>query len=204
MGDKNLEEFRGPRGDSSRHLSREAIESGFAALPPPPKDLGRVTLIVSRGEENGVRETPHRVRLTPEEGVPGDAWLRDVPDKPEAQITVMRTDVASLFANGQPLSLFGDNLLADLDLSAANLPAGTRLRAGGVLLEVTPEPHTGCRKFRQRVGHEALRLTARRELRDQHLRGIYVRVVEPGEVAVGDRIEVLSRGGECPVGVSSS
>jgi MOSC domain-containing protein YiiM len=58
---------------------------------------------------------------------------------------------------------------------------------------VTPEPHNGCIKFRQRFGGDALRLTADRDLRDQHLRGIYMTVVEPGPVCVGDAVEVVSR-----------
>ena len=91
------------------------------------------------------------------------------------------------------LSLFGDNLLVELDLSTQNLPTGTRLRLGQALLEVTPEPHNGCLKFRQRFGGDALRLTADERFRDQHLRGIYLRVVEPGPVCVGDDIEVLTR-----------
>ncbi len=106
----------------------------------------------------------------------------------------MRVDVARLVANGQPLTLFGDNLLVDLDLSAANLPVGSRLRIGRAVLEVTPKPHNGCLKFHQRFGKDALRLTAYRRFRDQRLRGIYVKVVEPGQVRVGDAIEISSRG----------
>ena len=79
---------------------------------------------------DGVRETPERTRLSPDDGVPGDDWSRRPPRDPEAQLAVMRRDVAELIANGQPLTLFGDNLFVDLDLSAANLPAGTRLRVG--------------------------------------------------------------------------
>jgi MOSC domain-containing protein YiiM len=67
---------------------------------------------------------------------------------------------------------------------------------GSALLEVTPEPHDGCRKFRQRFGGDALRLTASRPLRGQHLRGIYLRVIEEGDVSVGDPIEVVSRNRE--------
>ena len=106
----------------------------------------------------------------------------------------MRVDVARLMANGQPLSLFGDNLLVDLDLSVANLPTGSRLRLGEAILEVTPEPHTGCVKFKQRFGGDALRLTADRRFRPLRLRGIYAKTVEPGGIALGDPIEVLSRG----------
>ncbi len=88
----------------------------------------------------------------------------------------------------------GDNLLIDLDLSSENLPTGSRLRLGGALLEVTPKPHNGCLKFKQRFGGDALRLTAIPRYHDLHLRGIYMKVVEAGDVAVGDPIEIVARG----------
>ena len=182
----------GPWGDASLHLPLDELERGFESLVPP-KDAGKLSLIVARGDD-GQRQTPERTFLSTDGGVPNDAWLRDCPDKIDAQITVMRSDVARLIANGQPLSLFGDNLLVDLDLSVANLPAGSRLRLGSASLEVTPEPHTGCLKFRQRFGGDALRFTADRRFRDLRLRGIYVKTVEDGEIALGDSIEVLSRG----------
>lgn len=182
----------GPWGDSSCHRTLAQLEQGLAGLSPP-KDTGELALIVARGDD-GTRHTPARARLTPEEGVPGDAWLQDCPEQIEAQIAVMRVDVARLVANGQPLTLPGDNLLLDLDLSVENLPTGTRLRVGGALLEVTPKPHNGCLKFRQRFGQDALRLTADPRFRAQRLRGIYLKVVEPGEVALGDRVEVCRRG----------
>lgn len=178
-------------GDADRHLDRETLDRGMAALPAPPRDRGTLGLIVVRGEDHR-RKTPDRVRLTREGGVPGDRWAAH-DGRPESQLAVMRIDVARLLANGQDLALFGDNLLVDLDLSDANLPAGSRLRMGGALLEVTPEPHDGCRLFRRRFGHHALCLTADKRLRDQHLRGIYLTVLEPGDVAVGDPIDVLSR-----------
>ena len=182
----------GPWGDASLHLSLADLERGFESLAPP-KDVGKLSLIVARGDD-GQRQTPERTVLSVNGGVPDDAWLRDCPDKIDAQITVMRADVARLIANGQPLSLFGDNLLVDLDLSVANLPTGSRLCLGSALLEVTPESHTGCLKFRQRFGGDALRFTAERRFRDLRLRGIYVKTVEQGEIAWGDSIEVLSRG----------
>ena len=140
-----------------------------------------------------MRETPERIQLCLEEGVPGDGWTRRPPRDPEAQLAVMRRDVAELIANGQPLTLFGDNLFVDLDLSAANLPVGTRLRVGRALVAVTAKPHNGCRKFKGRFGGDALRFVQQKPTRDQNLRGIYWRVAEPGEVSVGDPIHVLSR-----------
>ena len=131
--------------------------------------------------------------MTPESGIPGDAWGRQRQPAPDAQLTVMQVDIAELVANGQPLTLSGDNLFLELDLSAANLPPGSRLRAGAVTLEVTPEPHNGCRKFRERFGDAALRLVSQRDLRHLNLRGVYMRVVEEGEIAAGDPVQVLSR-----------
>ena len=120
--------------------------------------------------------------------VPGPAITR-----PGANSSMVAIDIAELIANGQPLTLFGDNLFLDLDLSAANLPPGSRLRAGTATLEVTPEPHDGCRKFRERFGDAALRFVAKRDRRPLNLRGVYMRVVDEGEIAAGDSVQVLSR-----------
>jgi MOSC domain-containing protein YiiM len=132
--------------------------------------------------------------MTPDGGVPGDAWGQSEAPNPEAQLAVMQTDVADLIANGQPLMLFGDNLFLALDLSDENVPPGSRLRAGGATLEVTPKPHNGCRKFQARFGDGALRFVSKPDLRRRNLRGVYMRVVEGGDVAPGDPVEVIARG----------
>jgi MOSC domain-containing protein YiiM len=179
-------------GDPSRHLPLDDLERGLAALPETPANVGRLALIVRKGE-GGRRETPDQVRLTPDAGLPGDAWGRRQQPNPEAQLAVMQTAVAELIANGQPLALIGDNLFLDLDLSRDNLPIGSRLRLGTATLEVTPKPHNGCQKFQQRFGPGALRFVAKPEIRHRNLRGIYMRVVEAGEVGLGDPVEVLRR-----------
>jgi MOSC domain-containing protein YiiM len=185
-------EAHGPEGDARCHQSLAELESGLRALAGYTTNSGCLALIVRR-RTDGVRETPKRVWLSEKEGVPGDGWSRRPPRDPLAQLAVMRRDVAELIANGQPLSVFGDNLFVELDISAANLPAGARLRVGHALVEVTVKPHNGCHKFRGRFGPEALRFVQATSTRDQNLRGIYWRVLEPGEAAVGDAIEVLSR-----------
>ncbi|MEX0614159.1 MAG: MOSC domain-containing protein [Pirellulales bacterium] len=182
------------RGEPARFRALADLEIALEALPAAPTQRGCVALVVSR-RENGRRETPARVRLTPEGGVPGDAWGRHSRRQADEQIAVMQLDVARLVANGQALTLSGDNLILDLDLSAGNLPPGSRVRVGSAVLEVTPTPHDGCRKFRGRFGDGALRLVSKAELRHRNLRGIYMRVVEEGEAGPGDPVEVIARSG---------
>src|SRR4051812_30262072 len=113
-------------GSAGDHLPYAVLAERIERLPPAPLDEGRVVLVVARPDV-GARQTPARCRLTPEGGVAEDRWVKRVPVVPAAQIAVMRADVASIIANGQALSTFGDNLLVELDLSPANLPEGTRL-----------------------------------------------------------------------------
>jgi MOSC domain-containing protein YiiM len=174
------------------HRSLPELEQGLGALGDAPRNAGHVALIVRRPEPNR-RETPERATLSPEAGLEGDGWSSLPPRDPEAQITLIRRDVAELIAAGQPLPLFGDNLVVDLDLSDANLPAGSRLRVGEALVEVTPLPHDGCRKFAERFGLDALRFVQAKPTRDRNLRGIHVRVVEGGALERGAPISVVSR-----------
>lgn len=164
----------------------------MAARPRAPRDRGTVGLIVARGPSE-TRTTPGEVVLRIGHPLPGDRWSPARDPECLSQLTAMELSVAHSIANGQPLSLFGDNLLLDLALDQANLPPGSRLRVGAALLEVTPEPHTGCKKYRRRFGLDALKWISERERRPLRLRGIHLRVVEPGTVVVGDTVSVISR-----------
>lgn len=175
---------------NSLHRSLADLQNEFASLTSPPADSGRLALIVCR-RASGIHESLISIRLSADEGVPGDEWNRRELRSLEAQLTVMRRDVAELVANGQPLSTSGDNLIVELDISAANLPVGTRLRIGQATVEVTPKPHNGCQKFARRFGEDALRFVQTPATRQHNLRGMYWKVITAGEVKVGSRIQVL-------------
>ncbi len=179
-------------GEPTRFRPLPELDQALAALPPAGADVGRVHLLVARGLA-GLRSCPPRVHLTPKSGIPGDAWGRKKRTSQHGQLAVMQRDVAELIANGQPLTLFGDNLIVELDLSAANLPVGTTLRIGTATLVVTPKPHDGCSKFQARFGADALRFVARKATRARNLRGVYLCVTRSGDVAVGDAVRVLRR-----------
>ena len=182
---------RSPRGDPTHHQALAALEAGLRARRLASPTSGGVVLLVRRLAD-GTRETPACVRLDRDEGLPGDDWTRRPPRDPDAQLSVMHRDVAELIANGQPMTLFEDNLFVDIDLSAANQQPGTRFRVGSAIVEATLKPHNRCAKFRQRFGPDALRLVQAPSTRDQNLRGVYWEVIEPGEVRIGDPIERLA------------
>jgi MOSC domain-containing protein YiiM len=88
-------------------------------------------------------------------------------------------------------ALAGDQLFVDFDLSEDNIPPGTRLAIGSAILEVSAEPHSGCKKFSARFGVEAMKFVNSPEGKRLHLRGINTRVIQGGAIRVGDIISKL-------------
>jgi len=164
------------------------IEEAIRSLRPAT-DRARIELVVVRPQRNE-RTTPPRIRLDVDAGVVGDHWKRGKANR-DAQVTLMRWDVATLF--GPDPAIFGDNLFAAIDTSDANLPPGTIVQVGGARCVVTPKLHTGCSKFSARTSADILALTRAEPWKPFHLRGIHLRVLESGDVAVGDELFVLSR-----------
>ncbi len=185
--------FVGLRGDASKHLKRDALTTALAALPKAPADVGTIDLLVARGD-NGERALPESALLTIDGGLTGDRWARQQKYGPGYQLATTQTGFARVVANGQSLALHGDNLFLDLDLSRANLPAGSILQLGGAVTSVTEIAHNGCKKWVQRFGLPAMQLNMTPEFQQMRLRGLYLRVVEAGVVNVGDRVVVLERG----------
>jgi hypothetical protein len=176
------------------HLTMTELEAGLGHIRQAPKDKGVLELIVRRPrvEEREVLEEGH---LDPLEGLIGDNWKSRsssrTPDgsaHPEMQLNIMNARVTALLARERDRwQLAGDQLYLDMDLSAENLPAGTQLALGSAVIEVTPQPHTGCKKFVSRFGLDAMKFVNSTVGKELHLRGINAKVLQPGLIRVGDR-----------------
>lgn len=167
------------------------LQAGLEPIRQSPVDEGRVELIVRRPRTDE-REVLEAGELDPAQGLVGDAWIKGVRGRPanlDAQLTLMNSRAARLIA-GEPerWPLAGDQLFVDLDLSGDNLPPGTRLTIGEAELEITPEPHTGCKKFSARFGPDALKFVNMPEGRALNLRGIYAKVIRGGTIRRGDTL----------------
>lgn len=153
-----------------------------------PKDGGVLKLIVVR-LPNEKRRTPSQALLSTSNGVEGDRWNLKPNPNPLSQVSVMNARFLEAIAGDvERMNLAGDNLIVDLDLHEANLPPGTRLRIGQAMLEVTDHVHTACAKFERRYGKVARDLTDTPEGLALRLRGLCARVVQEGEVHLGDII----------------
>jgi len=176
-----------------RHLTMTELEAGLDEIRNAPKDGGLLQLIVRRPNVDQ-REMLEEAELHPAEGLVGDSWKQRpssrTPDRsphPELQLNIMNARVAALVAQDKGRwQLAGDQLFIDMDLSAENVPPGTRLALGSAVIEVTEQPHNGCMKFVARFGLEALKFVNSPVGKQLHLRGINAKVVQPGTIRVGD------------------
>jgi len=172
-----------PPFDRQAHRSLEELQAHLQAdRKEPTKKLQQ---IVHR-QQDGSRNSPEETYLSIERGVVGDRWYHDPERKRVEQIAIMDWHVASVIANGQSLTLFGDNLF--LDYRVGELAVGQYFSLGDAILVVTEEPHNGCSKFAMRFGAAALKLTCLDK--KKKLRGIYAAVEREGKVSIGDRLEL--------------
>ncbi len=177
----------------------EDLQAGLDYIRQSPVAEGTLELIVRR-PAIGVREVLEEGDLDLAIGLTGDNWsvkastaTPDGSPDPAGQITLMNARTAGVIAGQRERwALAGDQLYVDLDLSDANLPAGTRLAVGDAVIEITAKPHLGCAKFAARFGRDALRFVNTGPGRRLNLRGRNARVVVPGTIRRGDLIRSLA------------
>lgn len=175
------------------HPTADQLLAGLDTVRLAPADAGALELIVRRPAV-GRREVLEVGELDLADGLVGDSWkdrgstrTDDGRRHPDMQLNLMNARAAALVAGARERwSLAGDQLYVDLDLRAANLPPGTRLAVGTAVIEVTDQPHTGCAKFVERFGLDAMKFVNSPIGRDLNLRGINARVVQAGTIRVGD------------------
>ena len=176
----------------------QELEAGLDLVRQSPPTAGALEMIVRRPAENE-REVIERGELDLVIGLVGDNWAtrgsnrtEDGSSHPDMQLNVMNARVVDLVAQTRERwPLAGDQLYVDLDLSEANVPAGTRLAIGDAIIEVTKQPHAGCKKFVERFGLDAMKFVNSPLGKQLHLRGINARVVQPGAIRAGDAVRKL-------------
>ncbi len=181
-----------------KYLTMEELEAGLDEIRQSPKDKGVLELIVRR-PQTGEREVLEEGELDLVEGLVGDNWrtrgssrTSDGSSHPDMQLNIMNSRVIALVAQDKNRwQLAGDQLFIDIDLSAENLPAGTQLAFGSAVIEVTNQPHNGCKKFVARFGLDAMKFVNSPVGKQLRLRGINAKVVQPGVIRVGDIVSCL-------------
>ena len=173
----------------------DELRAAVDTIRQAPTDNGIVALVVRRPEVDR-REVLDEGYFDQAEGLAGDTWrLRrsqrssDGSAHPDMQLTLMGVRaIGAISPDESRWPLAGDQLFVDLDLTYANLPPGTRLQIGESVLEVTEQLHTGCGKFVERFGLDAMKWVNSPEGRTLNLRGIYAKVVTAGRIRPGDTI----------------
>lgn len=178
------------------HLSTAEIEQGMAEVLASPTDEGQLTAIFVRPAANE-RQSLDEAELSQQTGIVGDRWVDDhwqqLPDgssDPDTQVSIMNSRILSQIAGGShdAMGLAGDNLIVDFDLSEANLPVGSELQIGEVVIRISEQPHTGCRKFVERYGKAAQEFINGDVGKQHHLRGVLGMIVVDGKIQVGDQV----------------
>lgn len=181
-----------------KHRAMADLEAGLEEIRCSPREEGVLHLIVRRPDINE-REVLDEAELDVATGLVGDTWIdrgsgrtADGSSHPDMQLNIMNSRVIALIAREKDRwALAGDQLYVDLDLSAANLPPGTRLAMGTAIVEVTSQPHAGCRKFMARFGADALKFVNSPVGKQLHLRGINAKVVQAGRIRAGTAVRKL-------------
>lgn len=184
-----------PAPPATGHRTRDELDAQLDHLRAAPVDDGVLELVVCRPALDQ-RQVLEVGLLNRTDGLVGDTWSQrpsrrtaDGGPHPDMQLNIMGARVARLLAGTDDrMTLAGDQLYVDLDLSADALSAGTRLAIGSAVVEITDQPHTGCAKFADRFGPDALRFVNSPVGKELRLRGVNAKVVVDGEVRAGDRV----------------
>lgn len=182
---------------TQRHsfVTHAECEAGLSHVLAAPKDDVPIDILCHR-IGYGQRSFPDSIHVSAAHGIKGERWLNDPwlvradgrPD-PRIQISILSKRVMDLCWRDRKNTVHpGDTMVADLDMSETNLPAGTKLRVGEAVIEVSNIFNTACAKWKARYGGDSLVWINRRAYQPLRLRGVLCRVVVDGEIRATDRI----------------
>jgi hypothetical protein len=180
---------------------KPGAEALMAALPhvmAAPRAQGAIHQLCHR-PGRGLRSFPDSLTLTQAQGVPGDRWLTEpwlrLPDgraDPDIQVSILPARVRDLVWQPGDADLHpGDTMIADMNLSTANLPPGTLLQAGTAVLRVSSLFNDGCVKWKTRYGAAAKEWITAPGHPELRLRGILCAIVQDGAVGLGDTLHKI-------------
>lgn len=182
------------------HRTLDELTAQLDFLRSAPTETGTLELVVRR-PAHAQRDILDEGVLDTGLGMIGDNWLERATSHAIAegrhllgQVTVMSARMVGLLADTvEEQAMAGDQLYLDLDISHANLPAGSRIAIGDeVVIEVTPKPHNGCRKFLKYFGRDAVDFVNSEVGQALRLRGLNARVVTGGVARPGDKARRLN------------
>lgn len=148
-------------------------------------------------ETFGARAFVDDLLLDKMNGVHGDrwqehAWLRrddGMPD-PRIQVSILprRTYDAVVGRHDASTLHPGDTIIADMNMTEANLPTGTLIGAGTAVLRVSDVFNDGCVKWRARYGDTAKEWINLPDHIPLRLRGVLCEIVQSGVIKRSDRL----------------
>ena len=137
------------------------------------------------------RRFARELELSGDGGVIGDIWGAGM--KPGLQVSILPKRILDLVWTEGDKSVIhpGDTMIADMDMSEANLPTHSYLRVGSAVLQVSDIFNGGCEKWVARYGKPMFYWFNRKDNRPLRLRGILCQIISDGIVREGDAIKKM-------------
>lgn len=169
-----------------------------AALPDilgAPKTNVPIDILCFR-PDFGQRDFRDRIEVTKEHGIIGERWAKTpwmkLPDgsgDPRIQVSILGRRMLDLVWRDRENVIHpGDTIIADLDTSEANLPAGQLLQIGSSVLRVTDAFNDACVKWKVRYGKDAKDFIVKPNYVSYRLRGALCEVAQDGVIHKDDTI----------------
>lgn len=176
-----------------------ALEAGLPHILSAPKNAGKILRLCYRPHFSK-RAYPETLEFCPKMGVTGDRWAKHswlrLPDgrpDPQNQVCILPLRTYELICRvTEDMPDPGDTIIADWDMTEANLPPGSLIVAGSARLRVSPLFNDACTKWRVRYGQASYEWINHQDHRAYRLRGMFCSVEHPGTLHRDDALAALT------------